>query len=740
MRNISFGSRTFRKTFLSYTAILLIPIIVFSVLNVQRNVTEQKRKMVEKYHADAKRIADIVDNKLNELKNLGKALGEEAWVSKQMSNTNVYDREFDFTRMLEIRKSFQNAIGGVSILSFGAVMYPEKKLVFTPWGEYAEDAFFTSVVSFDEETRRDFAEALPQYAYYSVMRPVDMRLWDNPTRVIPVFQSLEVVNNPRAVLLLFIDIAYFADYLQRFSGGDYREIVISDRDAPVYRLKRPAAGGVNDRDDSAKTLAISVPSQASNWQYTVTYPDNTVLGMQNLLGSLLAILISVPLGAVTAFWLAKISYRPLAALLRSLSVAVRSDDAGSEYKLIEKSFDRLMTENHMLQQAVRDYESAARSNLLMRLLKGYFTDVQHGNGLDKFDLGYTEDMYYCSMLISFHAHRDMNDLEAIRKIEIVTIMAADNTMKRHRLRHELFEVTNADKALIVSSVHPFGDGVIERIVSEIAGQITEACGFRPDIFHGAAETGLVGISKSYYAANESLQVALFSRGQVHARGEEAYIPDVDYYYPTDWEVQMINNLKIGNLDTLTHILDEIGAENRRRQLTEASMVKLITLLMETMLRVLHELNIDAGIYARQFESRLKAGNVDAMWDYMAEVGTLICERVRYSNTPLTMEAGGKLLQYVNENYTSADVSLKRLAELFHMSVSGVSKLFKEVTGINFYDYLCRLRMETAKELLRDKNSVDDVARRVGYENVYSFKRAFVRYEGIKPDEYAQLGQ
>nr|WP_269433105.1 hypothetical protein [Paenibacillus sp. E194] len=30
-----------------------------------------------------------------------------------------------------------------------------------------------------------------------------------------------------------------------------------------------------------------------------------------------------------------------------------------------------------------------------------------------------------------------------------------------------------------------------------------------------------------------------------------------------------------------------------------------------------------------------------------------------------------------------------------------------------------------------------MARRVGYENVYSFKRAFTRYEGIKPDEYME---
>nr|WP_280521143.1 AraC family transcriptional regulator [Paenibacillus mangrovi] len=128
-----------------------------------------------------------------------------------------------------------------------------------------------------------------------------------------------------------------------------------------------------------------------------------------------------------------------------------------------------------------------------------------------------------------------------------------------------------------------------------------------------------------------------------------------------------------------------------------------------------------------------------MWSYVFEVGTLICERSRYSNTSSAVAIGGQLLVYVNENYTSADISLKQLAELFKMSMSSVSKIFKEVSGINFYDYVCRLRMEMAKELLREKKcGMDDIARQVGYHNLYSFKRAFTRYEGIKPDKYVDL--
>ena len=50
-------------------------------------------------------------------------------------------------------------------------------------------------------------------------------------------------------------------------------------------------------------------------------------------------------------------------------------------------------------------------------------------------------------------------------------------------------------------------------------------------------------------------------------------------------------------------------------------------------------------------------------------------------------------------------------------------------------------MEKAKEYLRETEiPVAEVARKVGYENELSFKRAFVRYEGIKPREYRQNQQ
>ena len=76
-----------------------------------------------------------------------------------------------------------------------------------------------------------------------------------------------------------------------------------------------------------------------------------------------------------------------------------------------------------------------------------------------------------------------------------------------------------------------------------------------------------------------------------------------------------------------------------------------------------------------------------------------------------------------------------------MSESSVSRLFKNHFREMFADYVCRLRMEKAKEYLRaGRYTVKVVAGMVGYNNELSFSRAFQKYEGIRPSIYAELSR
>lgn len=95
------------------------------------------------------------------------------------------------------------------------------------------------------------------------------------------------------------------------------------------------------------------------------------------------------------------------------------------------------------------------------------------------------------------------------------------------------------------------------------------------------------------------------------------------------------------------------------------------------------------------------------------------------------------MMYINEHYMD-NISLDGCADYTGISPFLLSKSFKRVTGKNFIDYLTELRLDKAKELLRDTSlRINDVAEQVGYQHSY-FNRIFKKQEGITPSRYREL--
>lgn len=95
-------------------------------------------------------------------------------------------------------------------------------------------------------------------------------------------------------------------------------------------------------------------------------------------------------------------------------------------------------------------------------------------------------------------------------------------------------------------------------------------------------------------------------------------------------------------------------------------------------------------------------------------------------------------RYIHE-HLHEDISLDQVAELVSFSPSYISKLFAEVLHTPFIEYLSRVRLELAAELLRDgQESVTRIAERTGYSNVQYFCTKFkARYE-MTPNQYRKL--
>ncbi|MFC5651027.1 helix-turn-helix domain-containing protein [Paenibacillus solisilvae] len=97
-----------------------------------------------------------------------------------------------------------------------------------------------------------------------------------------------------------------------------------------------------------------------------------------------------------------------------------------------------------------------------------------------------------------------------------------------------------------------------------------------------------------------------------------------------------------------------------------------------------------------------------------------------------------IMRFIQQNYMHSDLSLNYLSGEFHLSVSHLSKMFKDYTGGNFIDYLMEIRIGKSKEKLAGSSEkIRDIAESVGYTNVNSFTRIFKKMTGLTPTEYRE---
>ena len=91
------------------------------------------------------------------------------------------------------------------------------------------------------------------------------------------------------------------------------------------------------------------------------------------------------------------------------------------------------------------------------------------------------------------------------------------------------------------------------------------------------------------------------------------------------------------------------------------------------------------------------------------------------------------------NNFDQNITLEQAAKTVYMSTHYFCKIFKKVTGTTFKEYLNKLRIDKAKELiLRDNISITDIAFQVGFEHLSYFYRVFKKLTKLNPNEFRSI--
>jgi len=95
----------------------------------------------------------------------------------------------------------------------------------------------------------------------------------------------------------------------------------------------------------------------------------------------------------------------------------------------------------------------------------------------------------------------------------------------------------------------------------------------------------------------------------------------------------------------------------------------------------------------------------------------------------------KVLDWLQSNYTE-DVCINEISDKFQISSRSLSRKIKQVTNLSFNNYVHRVRINNAMELLQSTDmSITDIAFEVGYKDSNYFSTKFKRFTKKTPSQY-----
>lgn len=132
---------------------------------------------------------------------------------------------------------------------------------------------------------------------------------------------------------------------------------------------------------------------------------------------------------------------------------------------------------------------------------------------------------------------------------------------------------------------------------------------------------------------------------------------------------------------------------------------------------------------KQYESMVRLLGIFA--EHLSMVSNQLV--VQQDNAEPAMIARAR--EFIHE-HQGDDLSLAEVAKAVNCSTFYFCKMFKKATSLHFTEYLARVRIEKAKNLLLNPNlRISEIAYEVGFQSLTHFNRVFRRLVGESPTEY-----
>jgi len=205
------------------------------------------------------------------------------------------------------------------------------------------------------------------------------------------------------------------------------------------------------------------------------------------------------------------------------------------------------------------------------------------------------------------------------------------------------------------------------------------------------------------------------------------------------ESKLMETIKLGERQKTLKLLEVLLKHEKLKDYTPDQLQKYFIELTGMIIRSIASLGIDLAELEKlkqDCQQQMLAGDSTEtlkahMEDFVLRVLALLDTHCLSPGEKIILKARA----YIEDNY-SRKIGLEDVAEHINLSPHYFSRLFKKHIGINFVEYVNRVRIEKAREYITNMDlSLKEVSEKVGFDNLSYFSSVFLKYTGCLPSSF-----
>jgi len=215
-----------------------------------------------------------------------------------------------------------------------------------------------------------------------------------------------------------------------------------------------------------------------------------------------------------------------------------------------------------------------------------------------------------------------------------------------------------------------------------------------------------------------------------------------YLYPLEIEIEILEALKSVDMDNINKCIKEFitriskfSYDEMQLSLTQLalSVINFFKRMMSSEEYFKTQLNLDYESINRIIQ---QWDRMDKAEQWFTELFGKIFIVFKAQRESKYVDIINGIKTYIEENFCKADISIDIISEMVGLSPNYARTLFKDNMDISISNYISKLRLDKAKELLINSNYPGNkISIMIGYNNSSYFYTAFKKYVGKSPDDF-----